>query len=451
VGQQLTLSGASITTINFQAGGYVLLDGFHPDTAREGDAAITDRFDAWALVPGGGTLHDMIEPIHRALAHAALHKTDADGIYLNYAIVAGESTWRTRVTGGVVLYDSRLANRWIRGRIKLAIVLTHAPWWEGAEAQIPLTNANGTNNTSGLTVYNHWDGDAGHENYVSINAADVDGDLPGATRLQLLNNFATDRLYDIWIGQNWTTPSTFGPTLEGESATGGSLGNDASCSGGQYRYRDLLSGADSALFTWTLSTNFLNDCRGRGFKILCRFYDGNVQFLSNLPNIRWWLKLVYTATTIWESAQVSADPDRTILIRDLFTMRLPPWLPGQTGLNAIDMTLMARQDTGLTLSAGIDFLHAIPVEGWRYITHAGYGTQQNRRVMDDGIEGALYTDDGSGTGKLGILVGYGQPIMVYPNKLQRLYFLMHSHLANTAEIARTVSAKLYYRPRRRNL
>ncbi len=446
-----TFSGASITTIDFQANGYQVLDGVYLETANKGDLEVTDRFDVWVTIPVGSTLHDMVEPVNQALEAASQHKDDTDGIYWNFAILSTESTWRTRVFGGSVLFDGRVASRAKHSRVKLTIIVTHAPWWEGAEAQLPLTNGNGTNNISGLTIYSHDDGGAGHDNYVSINAADVDGDLPGATRLQLLNNYATDRVYDIWIGHNWTDPGNLAHILEAENASGGSSGSDASCSNGSYRHITLLSGVDTSLFTWSLGASFWNACKGRPFKILCRFYDGNTQFLSNLSSIRWQLKLVYTATNIWESSWISTDPDRTILIRDLFTLRLPPWLPSQTGLNAIDMTLMARQDTGISLDAGIDFLQATPVDGWRYIQHIGYGTEQNRRIMDDGINGDLYTDDGAGTGKLGILVGYGQPIMVYPNKLQRLYFLMHSHLGNQAEIARTLSVKLYYRPRRRNL
>jgi hypothetical protein len=82
---------------------------------------------------------------------------------------------------------------------------------------------------------------------------------------------------------------------------------------------------------------------------------------------------------------------------------------------------------------------------------AGYGILQNQRLIDDGVSGDAYIDDGAGNDKLGIIVKYGNPIGLYPGKKQRLYFLMHSSITDTAEIARTISAKLYYHPRRQTL
>jgi hypothetical protein len=439
------------TEIDCQADGYTLLDGYYPDTASSPDQPVTDNARVQIEAATPAALSAKIQALNLAFQHARDHQTGPLGCYLNFAPDGTLDPWRTRIGNGVTLLDSGLSRRWKQNKAVVSLAIQRAGWWEGPEAQAPLTNGNGTNNTTGLTVTNHDDAGAGHDNFVSINAADVDGDLPGATRLQLLNNYATNRLYDVWIGHNWTDPANLAHILEGEAATGGSSGADATASGGQYRYISLGSGADTTLYTWTLAAAFLNACQGQFYKILARFWDGNVIFLNHIHQIRFKLQIIYQATTLWETGWTTIDPNRTILIRDLATLRIPPWLPNQTGLNAVELQLMARHETGSTYTAGLDFLQVTPVAGWRYLTCAGYGIEQNQRIMDDGINSDVYVDNGAGANKLGFVIPHGSPVMLKPGTLQRLYFLMHSHLGNTAEIARTMSVKLFYRPRRQNL
>ena len=82
---------------------------------------------------------------------------------------------------------------------------------------------------------------------------------------------------------------------------------------------------------------------------------------------------------------------------------------------------------------------------------SGYGVLQNSRMVDDGVNDVCYIDTGAGADKAGYLVPYGSPIELYPGKKQKLYFLMHSNIGNVAEIHRTASVKLFYRPRRRTI
>jgi hypothetical protein len=451
--QQFTISyGSTPTTIDCQAAGYTVLDGYYPEAASGQSQPVMDN--ARLLIQGssGPDVSSKIGALNLALQHAREHKNGPLGCYLNFS-PDSTATWRTRISNGVTLLDAGFSRRWKQKKALVGLTLERAPWWEGAEAQVPIVNSNGngTDHLSALTVYNHDDAGTGHDNYAQIAAADVAGDLQGATRLELTNSYATNRLYDVWIGQTWTDPANLAQIIEGESSSTGTEGSDASCSGGKYRYATLASGVDTTLFTWTLTAAFLNACKGQYYKILARFWDGEVTFLNHLHQVRWKLQIVYQATTLWDTGWTTIDPSRTTLIRDLATLRLPPWLPQQTGLAEVQMTLQARHETGSSYTAGLDFLEVAPVDGWRYLTCEGYGIAQNQRILDDGINQDVYIDDGAATNKLGFIVPYGSPIMLYPNKLQRLYFLMHSHLANTAEIARTLGVKLYYRPRRQNI
>ena len=94
----------------------------------------------------------------------------------------------------------------------------------------------------------------------------------------------------------------------------------------------------------------------------------------------------------------------------------------------------------------IDFIQLTPADGYRELKTASYDVPYEYRIIDDGIGEYLYVDDGAGADKAGIMTGYGAPIQVWPGRNQRLYFLM-----NPDEIARTLSVKVFYRPRRRSL
>ena len=445
MGIRITISTAG-DTIDLQGSGYKVLDGYYPIEAASQEQPVVEQIRLEIIATAGQSVSAKLQALGRKLEHARAHKTDADGCYANFSADTAENLYRSRITDGYLMLDGRLSRYWKASKVLVTLVIERAPYWEGIEAQIPLTNGNGTDNTTGLAVYNHDDAGAGHDNYVQIAAANVEGDLPGATRLEITNNYATGLLYDLWIGQTWTDPANLVHILEGEDSSVGADQVNAAASGGYFTRTALSSGSEAELFNWTLSAAFLNACKGRFYKLLARFHN-----MDNLTSVRFRLRIQYQVTTIWQSGQVSLDATRAIQIRDLFTLRLPPWLPEQTGLLAIQMSITGQQSTGSPINVDLDFLEVCPVDGWRQITPVGYGVAQNQRVIDDGIGGALYVDDGSGTGKIGILTGYGAPVMLQPGKLQRLYFLMHSASINTAEIARTISVKLFYRPRRQSL
>ncbi len=438
-------------TVDFQAGGYILLDGFYPEAATDPNKPVTDR--ATVLVVGSSLtdLENKIRAVNRALDWARTHPRAADGAWLYYAVSEDLDAWRALITDGVVMLDGSLGNKIREFKARITVVIEHTPYWDGPEAQIPLSNANGLGNTSGLPVYNCNDGSGSaptkRVNYADVDGADVGGDLPGPTRLEILNTYASGNLYDVWIGQNVTDPTHLNPILEGEAASGGNSISNSGSSGGSYRKFDLYPGAETEMFTWTLSSTVTNACQGAFYKFLLRFASG----AAYLPYVRFQLKLKWNLTTIWQSGQVIPDNDRAICIRDLFTARIPPWLIGQSGLDEVDLVLTGQQSAGYTMSLGLDFMQITPADGFRHVMFNGYGAPQNYRIVDDGINELLYVDAGDGSAKAGVLVGYQAPIRLHPGIDQRLYFLMHSNAANQAEIARRISVKLFHSPRRSSL
>lgn len=435
-------------TLDFQADGYRLVDGFFPETPDEGMENITDRFDILIKDSSPADLHEKINNIRLALEHARIHKDDALAAWIYYEVDNSNDAWMTKLLGGSVIYDSSLGRRWRHNAVMATVIVDRKPYWDAKdELQIPLTNGNGTNDTSGLTIYNHDDADTSpaHDNWVSIEADDIEGDLPGPTRLEVINTYATSGLLTLWIGQNWTDPDNFIHMLEGENSSTGSEESIAGTSGGKYRRYALASGAEATMFTWTLNDSFLDTCYGQYYKFLARFQGAAPTWVK----LR--IKLQYAVTTIWESGQITMDSSRAFQIRDLFTLRLPPWLLGQTNLKTLTMLMTGQQTTGSPVNVDLDFIQITPLDGWRMLECAGYGVVQNSRMVDDGFNEVAYIDNGAGDDKAGILVGYGNPITLYPGKKQRLYFLMHTWEGDKAEIARTATVKLYYRPRRKTL
>ena len=359
----------------------------------------------------------------------------------------GTNTWRSEIYDGKVLatvdmvkYERALGQRYA------TITVQRANWWEGAEAQVPLTNGNGTNNTAGLNVFNSNDGTGSSPNkknsYIAITGTDVAGDLPAATRLEMTNNYS-DRLYYLWIGQNWTDPANFQPVLEAENAVGATPTGSAYTSNGNYVNLTITTTEADAL-NWTLNAAFLNACKGNYYKAILK--------ILNVPSklFKFRIKIVWNSTILWQSGQIQPDNNLSLCVRDLVTFRLPPWLPSLSSLDGVSLILTAQSTLG-TQNLWVDWLQLMPTDGWRYIVYVGYGLAVSKRLIDDGISGFLYQDDGAGATKIGNIVGYGNSIMLPPGKDQRLHFMMHSWQGNMAEIDRTLSVKLFYRPRRLTL
>lgn len=436
------------TTLDFYDDGYMLLDGFYPETPDDEAESVTDQFRVHITGSSGSDLRSKITAIRLALEHARLHKDDAQAAYINFDVDDTGDAWRSKLLGGEVLFSKSLDHMWRENKCIVTVIIERKPYWDSLdEIQVPLTNGNGSDDTALLVVYNHDDAGTSpaHDNWVSIDGDDILGDLPGPTRLEMINTYATGRLYTVWIGQNWTNPADLVHILEAEDATGGADHSDSGCSGGYYSTYELASGSEAEMFTWTLSDTLMDAFKGQFYKIMARCYG------TFYTSVKYRLKLQYLLTTIWQSGQVSLDTSRAYAIRDLFTLRLPPWLLMQTNLSELTMILTGQQITGSPVNVNLDFLQLTPLDGWRMLECAGYGILQNERLVDDGFTENKYIDDGAGDKKAGIIVGYGKPIELYPGKDQKLYFLMHSGSTNTAEIARTISVKLFYRPRRRTL
>ncbi len=503
------------STLDLQANGYKVLNGYYPNTATSLYSHVIEQFDLLVTGSSEADLIGKIRAIELIFEQARGHITGPNGVYFNFAPSSG-STWRARVYDGRVLLDKRLDHNWRSNKAVIRITLERAPAWDGTEVQIPLTNPLGTDNTSGLTVYNpnlhrtattisfdsgtkrvsdsanglasFLDGmtvkiygstsndgtytiadggqagyfvvneslvtegagdtvgiDGGPCNYVEIAAADVEGDLPAPVRLEITNSYNdADKVGTVWIGHNVESdPANLVSILEGEDAEGGMVGTvieNATVAGNKYQSVTFSQPNETVLLTWTLSTALLNQIRGRYVRLMARF-------AGTLSTVLWLrLKVKLDVTTLWDG---SLQLMGTAMNQELATLRLPPYLLGAGDLYPLDLVLSGKTDQP-TYVMTLDFLQIMILDGWRKLVSKGYNLGYQARLVDDGIDDYLYTDSWSTAGKIGNYVGYGEAIQLHPGKLQRLYFQV-AEPDGGGDTLRTLSVKLYYRPRRLTL
>jgi len=508
---KLTLTYKS-TTIDLMTAGYMVRDGFYPETATDMDKQVADRLDVIVIGSSLADLDSKIRAIELAFEQARRHTTGPDGCYIHYAIDTAMDAWRSRVTNGLVMHDGDLSRRAREFKAVLGLVVERAPYWEGPEVQLALSNPLGSGNTSGLKIYNpriHYTnltgtvsfdattqrindaangladfldgmtirvegstsndgpytvtdgGNAGYigvagsaivnetagatigidgavANYVEIAAADVIGNLAGAARLEITNTYnSINRVDTIWIGQNVESePATFSHILEAEDAAGETTIDSINSSGNKNKECAWSDAAETNLLTWTLSTAELNKLAGHYVRVIGRF--------GSISGLWLRLKVKFALTTLWEGPLTLMG---TTQLQEITSLRLPPYLLGAGDLYPLDLILSAKVTTAGAHSFTLDYLQLTTLDGWRKLAPKGYGLDYMIRIVDDGIDSYLYTDGWIPGGKTGHYVGYGEPILLQPGKLQRLYFL-HEETTGSAPTNRTMSVKVYYRPRR---
>lgn len=374
-----------------------------------------------------------------------------DPVYVTSQPDGAASAWRSEVLDFRIINEDNIHSVPLKNlKTKITLAWTRRNWWEAnSESSLPLTNGNGSDATTGIVVFNCNDATGSspnkNNNYVEIKAADAGGDLPAATRLEITNLSASYNISAVWIGQNWTDPTNAVEVYEAENATGETGSSNAGSSGGKYVTKSLSSGSETTLFTWPITSAAMSAARGQWVHALIRFSQTGWE-----PYTLFRLKVLLGLTTLWQSNQVQPSSEYSRAIWDLFQFRLPPALAGLGSLDALDMVLTGQQSSGSAQNIYFDFLALTPADNWRYLDYIGYGVPQNSRIVDDGINGYLYSDDGTDQ-RIPIYVGYGNPVMIMPNKLQRLYFWWHTTVGSTAPISLSVSVKVYYRARRLTL
>lgn len=358
-------------------------------------------------------------------------------VFLQYQPIGDGTLWRSEILDGDARLGDSAMSTFGSLVMRARLQVQRRPWWEGSRTAVPLTNGNGSNNTSGLTIKNHDDGNAGDDNYLGISAGNVGGVLPTPAEIQLTNtNGATIAINSFTIANNIFDPS-FTHILEGESRLGGygSVQSAATCSNGQLV---RLTGTGSIQCAWSLSSGLLQASEGRFFNLVAR-----IPTFATSPGVYCtaMIKDANNLVTLAMGKEMKLTLGSSYL-QILGTLPLPP---GGFNTAYAGQTLFLQFRTTAAETIEIDYIQLTPSEElcWRQVLAMDTGHVANSIFVDDGIEGLTYRSVSGAAHP--IYDPKGTPVHLFPGVNQRLYVLMDGL---DATIDKSMSAKVWYRPRR---
>lgn len=439
----LTLTHGS-TTINLSSGTVAILNGYTPTGAAQRNGEYQPVSETIELTVTGATVAATlatVRDIERLLQLARERQTTRRGyrVWLNYT-PNGETGYRCEVLEGQFSPIKSAAQGYNQRLMPYRLHITRMPWWEGPRTQIPLTNYNGTNNTSGLVIYNHDDGDAWHDNYLQIASTDVIGALPAPVELRLTNSDGATRYYRNFYAANNRWGTGLAHIIEGETAIGGygTAASSAAASGGQYA---TLTGSGWLTFRWYVPAAALEIIRGRFVRVLARFFTFPSAVREMHLRVYDWSGLVARTPdqTVWSNA------NGTGYWQDCGAVQLPPTEMSDDTEAWKDVVLELKIKTSGSETMAVDFVMLMPAEEgcFRHIVQEGYGIAANGIVVDGGSPTQTYAYDG--VNRFEIYTAQSAPLMVWPGEAQRIYVAWDG---TGGAIGWTLSAKAYYRPRK---
>ena len=420
--------------IDLNAAGYRVLNGYYPETGNE--SMVTDSFDLMVTGSTETDLESKVRAIELALDYARDHQNGPDGVWLLFSPHADVLTaWQSRVTGGAVLHDSKLARRWKETKAKVEVVIERRAYWE-TEAPVTLTIAN-SGGAAGLTanIVNHEDSDAGDDFYIEIGSDQVSGALPTPAIIEYKNTTNDVRTVENLLVGHFaasdphTPPTPSGLILEGVGTA------DANCSGGAYAALSWIDENESQVATWSLATI---DLRQRYYKFVARFQ-------ATFAYTDLWLKIKLLSGTdiLAETRWALMSASKSLQV--IGTIQIPPFRHGNyIDIGSLTVGLYEKRAGGAG-TANLDFLAMMPQDSWRKFG-AISGLAYNETLIDNPVKETLVTAVGAAF-KVTHMLDEGNPVMLQPGVKNVLYFL-HDCDDGSAAIARTATVAVKCHPRR---
>ncbi len=409
---------------------------------------VTETVRLWVWGETGADVQAKIATIEQFLELSTRRQKTRTGDrgYLHLRLTSDSETWRSEVVSGQVQADQDALRTWDANGAEVVMVVTRRYWWETkVERELPLDNTSaGSKATGGVTIYNHDDATAGHDNWVDVAAVDVAGSLPAPARIRLTNSYGSAIFYSNFYQSNnaFHAPTAFTHVLEGEAAAGANTVVDANSSNGNFGRAPWTTSIVHTLnlFTWTLSNVFLAATGGGFFRVLVRFAT------TPPTNIELQLHVKTTISpvlSLWDGPKMTATGN---LLQDLGVVQLPP---GVAGTNFFGLGLVLTAAFTGTNQLDIDFVQLTPANSTRWFKQIGYQIPNGDSIENNGPEDRVYEIDAATGQQSHLYEVYSGVLYVWPNRDQRFIFL-HDH-ATGMLIAHTGTVRIYYRPRRLTL
>lgn len=412
-----------------------------PTQSAVGYEPVTETIEVTVIGATTAATVNNVRAVERLLHLASERQRTGKGqrVWLKYT-PTGDTEWRAEVLDGRFVAGNLAAQGYGQKIMEYRLHVTRSYFWEGTRTQIPLTNANGTNDTAGLTIYNHDDSGTGHDNYVQIAAADVVGALPAPIELRMENTDGAARSYlNFRIANNrWST--SFAQIIEGESAISGYGTSTAngSASAGAYA---TLTGSGYLTFRWYVPSATLEIVRGRYVRVLARFWTFPSAVRAMQLRVYDWSGLVARSP----AQSVYSTALGTSYFHDCGVVQLPPTEMSDDTEAWKDVVLELKITTSGSETMAVDYIMLMPAEEgcYRHFVQEGYSIASGEEVVDGGHPTQTYSYDGAN--RFEIYTAQSAPLLIWPGEAQRLYFAWDG---SSGAISWTLAVQAFYRPRR---
>ena len=400
-----------VTTLALNTGSYLTLDyrfGL-PDLEAE---TITDSIDLLVSGATQAAVQTNVRAIEAMLSQIRAWQRQRAGAQVRLSVQwdGQPDTWDAVVLDAALDAPETAQKQW-RKAVEVTLAVTRRPF-EGAWVALTLTNRNGTNVTSPLTVNNQNDSDS--DNYADVDAAEITGGLPALVKWQLTNTGSAEGWSHWWLAAESHSGKVWNHTIEGESRVAGygSSVSNAAYSGGAYLSQTVNGSAETH---WNLTAAQAAAAGGHPFRIL-------LAFAGTRPEA-WVRPAIYDATGLVELARGdevwvgtgAAGGD----VQDAGLLSIPP---GSVGANAGALRLVLKWRTLTSQTVMLDFIHAVPGYAARQVIQRGMLILTGESfVLDESEERAYFTEAGA---QHPVFVLRGAPVTLPPNKAARLSLLV---------------------------
>jgi hypothetical protein len=236
--------GSTTTNIWNGTSGIQMKDSYLPQSGPDFSETGTVTEDIEFVITGStqADIEVHMRELNTAFMSARLRqeRNAGDRVYINLTPDGYSAAWRSEILDAII-QPSAITGPWGRKVCFVSGSWTRRNWWEGPQADVPLTNENGTDNTAGLRVYFCNDAGTVHttykrNNYATIDGAgDISGDLPGygilsftltapstpPTEIYTQIGFTSDVEDAHWFDKSGTSEATASGGYYVEGTTGG--------------------------------------------------------------------------------------------------------------------------------------------------------------------------------------------------------------------------------------
>ena len=344
-------------------------------------------------------------------------------VYLQVIIDGVGGTWQSEIIGGQVTVAPNALATWANIGADFNVQVERRFYWETEGTTSFLMTSSVDTAMIPATITNDHDA-----NWVTFTP--TEGSLPSPMTIICQNTgpdlFGSSQIY---MSNNvFNDPAGLDPYF-----------TDADLDVGTAAQTWASSTHDTDRWSWEIGASQLAKLAGGYFRILVGF--------TSLSNSLYVKASVYntlnsTFFVSHEGEEVYAGtPVGSYQLLDLGALPLPPG--GLTSGSDVGIGISVRSESSGFGTIG--FMQIMPANSYRRLKKLGYNTGTNGfHFVDDGVNETVYS--GSTSSQNPTIVGYGQPLMCWPGRLNKVSMLMD--IGTSFPTTQTFEMNINYKPRR---